>query len=103
MIFNRSFRYRLVDRMLAAYLTTALVVGAVGAYHLVAARRARSGGGEGSRMMFSMPIWMAAVVAPSQILAGDAHGLNTLKYQPTKIAAMKGEFQTQKDGASLFL
>ena len=34
-IFNPSFPYRLVHMVLAAYLTTALVVGAVGAWHLL--------------------------------------------------------------------
>ena len=34
-IFNPSFPYRLVHMVLAAYLTTAFVVGAVGAYHLL--------------------------------------------------------------------
>ena len=102
-IFNPSFPYRLVHMVLAAYLTTALVVGAVGAYHLLAARRARSGASEGVRVMFSMAMWMAAIVAPIQILAGDAQGLNTLKYQPMKIAAMEGEYQTRKGGAPLLL
>ena len=41
-IFNPSFPYRLVHMVLAAYLTTALVVGAVGAWHLLRdAHRAR--------------------------------------------------------------
>ena len=41
-IFNPSFPYRLVHTVLAAYLTTALVVGGVGAWHLLrAARHAR--------------------------------------------------------------
>ena len=102
-IFNPSFPYRLVHMVLAAYLTTALVVGAVGAYHLLAARRARSGASEGARVMFSMAMWMAAIVAPIQILAGDEHGLNTLRYQPMKIAAMEGDYQTQKGGAALIL
>jgi cytochrome d ubiquinol oxidase subunit I len=52
--------------------------------------------------MFSMAMWMAALVAPLQILAGDLHGLNTLKHQPAKIAAMEGHFETQA-GAPLIL
>ena len=45
--------------------------------------------------MFSMAMWMAALVAPIQIVAGDLHGLNTLEHQPAKIAAMEGHFETQ--------
>ena len=45
--------------------------------------------------MFSMAMWMAALVAPIQIVAGDQHGLNTLEHQPAKIAAMEGHCETQ--------
>ena len=96
-IFNPSFPYRLVHMVLAAYLTTALVVGAVGAYHLL-----RYQGEATARVMFSMAMWMAAIVAPIQIVAGDAHGLNTLEHQPAKIAAMEGHFETHA-GAPLLL
>jgi cytochrome d ubiquinol oxidase subunit I len=40
--------------------------------------------------MFSMAMWMAALVAPIQILAGDQHGLNTLEHQPAKVMRWKG-------------
>ncbi|MCB1462187.1 MAG: cytochrome ubiquinol oxidase subunit I [Nitratireductor sp.] len=96
-IFNPSFTYRLVHMVLAAYLTTALAVGAVGAWHLN-----RSGVKPAARTMFSMAMWMAAIVAPIQIFAGDMHGLNTLEHQPAKIAAMEGHYETQK-GAPLIL
>ena len=43
--------------------------------------------------MFSMAMWMAALVAPIQILAGDAHGLNTLEHQPAKVLAMEGDYR----------
>ena len=97
-VFNPSFPYRLVHMVLAAYLTTALVVGAVGAWHLL-----RDRGNTGARTMFSMAMWMLACVAPLQILAGDAHGLNTLEHQPVKVMAMEGHFQSHPDGAPLVL
>lgn len=97
-IFNPSFPYRLVHMVLAAYLTTAFVVGAVGAWHLL-----RDTKNAGARVMFSMAMWMAAVVAPVQIVAGDFHGLNTLKHQPAKIAAMEGHYEESVKGASLYL
>ena len=53
--------------------------------------------------MFSMAMWMATLVAPIQIVAGDQHGLNTLEHQPVKIMAMEGHFQSHKDGAPLML
>ena len=91
-IFNPSFPYRLVHMVLAAYLTTAFVVGAVGAYHLL-----KNSTLEGPRVMFSMAMWMAALVAPIQIFAGDQHGLNTLEHQPVKVMAMEGHFQSHPE------
>jgi len=97
-IFNPSFPYRLVHMVLAAYLTTALVVGAVGAFHLMRDQHL-----PGPRVMFSMAMWMATLVAPIQILAGDQHGLSTLAHQPAKVMAMEGHFQSHPDGAPLVL
>jgi len=96
-IFNPSFPYRLVHMVIAAYLTTAFVVGAVAAWHLLRDKTC-----EGAKVMFSMAMWMAAIVAPIQIFVGDMHGLNTLEHQPAKVAAMEGHFETQK-GAPLIL
>ena len=53
--------------------------------------------------MFSMAMWMAAIVAPMQIFAGDLHGLNTLEHQPAKVMAMEGHYQSHPDGAPLIL
>ena len=97
-VFNPSFPYRLVHTVLAAYLTTALVVGGVGAWHLLRERT-----NKGARVMFSMAMGMVAVVAPLQILAGDMHGLNTLEHQPAKVMAMEGHFESHPDGAPLIL
>ena len=96
-IFNPSFPYRLVHMVLAAYLTTAFVVGAVGAFHLLRDQANRQ-----ARIMFSMAMWMAVLVTPLQILAGDMHGLNTFEHQPAKIAAMEGHYETHI-GAPLIL
>lgn len=92
-IFTPSFPYRLVHMVLAAYLTTALVVGACGAWHLLKATAPRR-----SATMFTMAMGMIAVVAPLQILAGDFHGLNTLEHQPAKVMAMEGHFESHPEG-----
>jgi cytochrome d ubiquinol oxidase subunit I len=97
-IFNPSFPYRLVHTVIAAYLTTAFAVGGVGAWHLLKDRT-----NAGARKMFSMAMWMAALVAPVQIVAGDLHGLNTLEHQPVKIMAMEGHYDSHPDGAPLIL
>jgi cytochrome bd ubiquinol oxidase subunit I len=97
-IFNPSFPYRLVHTVLAAYLTTALVVGGVGAWHLLRKRDTPE-----VRTMFSMAMWMLALVAPVQIFVGDLHGLNTLEHQPAKVMAMEGHFQSHPHGAPLII
>ncbi|HQS45765.1 MAG: cytochrome ubiquinol oxidase subunit I [Rhizobiales bacterium 24-66-13] len=97
-VFNPSFPYRLVHTVIAAYLTTAFVVGAVGAWHLLKDRT-----NPGARKMFSMAMWMAAIVAPIQIFAGDMHGLNTLEHQPVKVMAMEGHYDSHPEGAPLIL
>ena len=97
-IFNPSFAYRLIHMLLAAYLTTALVVGGVGAWHLLKDR-----GNAGARKMFAMAMGMLVVVAPLQVLVGDFHGLNTLEHQPAKVMAMEGHFTSHPDGAPLIL
>lgn len=97
-IFTASFPYRLVHTVLGSYLTTALVVGAVGAWHLL-----RNRNNEGSRVMFAMAMGMLIVTAPIQIFVGDQHGLNTLEHQPVKIMAMEGHFESHPEGAPLYL
>jgi cytochrome d ubiquinol oxidase subunit I len=97
-VFNPSFPYRLAHTVLAAYLTTALVVGGVGAWHLLKDRA-----NEGARVMFAMAMGMVAVTAPVQIFAGDQHGLNTLEHQPAKVMAMEGHFDSHAKGAPLIL
>lgn len=90
-IFNPSFPFRLVHMVLAAYLSVAFVVGAVGAWHVL-----RDRNNVCARLMMSMALWMACIVAPIQILAGDAHGINTLKHQPAKIAALEGDWVARR-------
>ncbi len=92
-IFNPSFPYRLVHTVIAAYLTTAFAVGGVGAWHLLKGHKT-----EAAKTSFSMAMWMAAIVAPIQIFAGDEHGLNTLAHQPMKVAAMEGHYKSFPGG-----
>ena len=96
-IFNPSFPYRLVHMTIAAYLTTAFAVAGVGGYYLWRRRNLRH-----ARVMFGMAMLMAVFVAPLQLLVGDMHGLNTLKHQPAKVAAMEGLWETTR-GAPLKL
>ncbi len=97
-VFNPSFPYRLTHMVLAAYLTTAFVVAGVAGWHYF-----RGTAEAPTRRMFSMAMWMAVIVTPIQIFAGDLHGLNTLEHQPAKIMAMEGHYDSHPEGAPLIL
>jgi cytochrome bd ubiquinol oxidase subunit I len=88
-IFNPSFPFRLAHTVTAFVVTTAFVVLGVGAHYLLKGRAQ-----EESRVMVKMALFFLAIMVPVQIVLGDAHGLNTLKYQPAKLAAMEGLWET---------
>jgi len=96
-IFNPSFPYRFFHMTIAAYLTTAFVVGGVGGFYLLRQKFVPH-----ARIMFGMAMIMAVFVAPLQLLVGDMHGLNSFENQPAKVAAMEGLWETQR-GAPLKL
>ncbi|MGO9376889.1 MAG: cytochrome ubiquinol oxidase subunit I, partial [Syntrophobacteraceae bacterium] len=96
-IFSPSFPYRFVHMVTAAYLTTAFVVGGIGAFYLWRGRNLKQ-----ARVMFAMAMIMAIFVAPMQLVFGDLHGRNTFIHQPTKVAAIEGLWETQR-GAPLNL
>jgi cytochrome d ubiquinol oxidase subunit I len=97
-VFNPSFPYRLVHMTLAAYICAAFLVAACAAWHLLKGRRDAA-----IKRSFSMALWILLLLAPLQILVGDAHGLNTREYQPAKIAAIEGLWETEHGGTSLNL
>ncbi len=98
-VFNPSVFVRVPHMVLASYLIVAFIVGGVGAWHML-----RGHATPAVRKMFSMAMWMATIVAPLQIGMGDLHGLNTLKYQPMKIAALEGDWAPSgPNGAPLIL
>ncbi|MFC0408623.1 cytochrome ubiquinol oxidase subunit I [Roseomonas elaeocarpi] len=105
-IFNPSFPFRYAHTVTGAYLTTGLIVGAVGAFHVLRERRNEALGTRDAnpraRLMFSMAMWLLCVLAPLQLVLGDLHGGNTFEHQPAKLAAMEGHFESH-DGAPLVL
>ena len=89
-IFNPSFPYRLAHMAIAAFITSALLVVATGAWHALKGKRDAA-----VNKMLSMGLGLLLVLVPLQVLVGDMHGLNTLKYQPAKIAAVEGHFKNE--------
>ncbi|MEO8524387.1 MAG: cytochrome ubiquinol oxidase subunit I, partial [Caldimonas sp.] len=96
-IFNPSFPYRLTHMMLASVLTVSFLLAGLSAWQLLRRVAARS-----APRVLRVALTVAAIAAPVQMFVGDQHGLNTLEYQPQKIAAMEGIWETEK-GAALRL
>ncbi|KTD40954.1 cytochrome ubiquinol oxidase subunit I [Legionella parisiensis] len=90
-IFNPSFPYRILHNVTGFYITTALVVISVAAYFI-----RRNKFVSESRVMLSMTFWLLTLLVPLQIVLGDLHGLNTLKYQPAKLAAIEAHWEPEK-------
>ncbi|MBR9879078.1 MAG: cytochrome ubiquinol oxidase subunit I [Gammaproteobacteria bacterium] len=96
-MFNASFPYRFAHMALASFLTGGFVVAGVSAWYLLIGRDV-----EANRKALSMCMWLLLVLAPVQAVVGDAHGLNTLEHQPTKVAAMEANWEAQS-GVPLLL
>jgi cytochrome d ubiquinol oxidase subunit I len=90
-IFNPSFPYRFAHMVAAAYLTTAFIVAGIGAWYILRERSVPHG-----RIMLGMALSLLVWLAPLQIIIGDLHGLNTLKYQPAKVAALEAHWETDR-------
>jgi cytochrome bd ubiquinol oxidase subunit I len=90
-IFNPSFPYRFTHMLLASGLTSAFLVAGVSAYRWYRNDRAPD-----VMAALKTGVYLAALLIPVQIFAGDLHGLNTLKHQPAKIAAMEGLWETKR-------
>ncbi|MDI4633650.1 cytochrome ubiquinol oxidase subunit I [Pelomonas sp. V22] len=96
-IFNPSFPYRLSHKLLASGLTVAFILAGVSSWQLLKGKAQ-----PWTAAVLRVGLTLGAVLIPLQIWVGDMHGLNTLKHQPAKIAAMEGVWQTER-GAPLLL
>jgi len=97
-IFTPSFPYRLTHTVTAFLVTTAFVILAVGAYYLRQGRAQPE-----SKIMMRMSLLFLLLTVPLQVLLGDLHGINSLKHQPAKVAAMEGLWESGRGvAASLF-
>ncbi|NDZ18188.1 cytochrome ubiquinol oxidase subunit I [Variovorax sp. WS11] len=96
-VFNPSFPYRFAHMLLASALTCAFLLIGLSAWQVL-----RGVGQRSAARVMRVGLTLAAVLVPLQIVVGDMHGLNTLKHQPAKIAAMEGVWETAR-GVPLLL
>ncbi|HEY6758405.1 MAG TPA: cytochrome ubiquinol oxidase subunit I [Baekduia sp.] len=88
---NPYFWHELVHMYLAGYIVTGFVLAAVYGFGWLRGRRGRY-----ERAALAIPLTIAALAAPVQILVGDWAARDVAKYQPTKLAALEGLGRTQK-------
>ncbi len=90
-IFTPSLPYRFLHMVVAAYIAGTFVVLGVHGFYLWQRRHL-----EFARAGFSLALWLALILTPLQIFLGDQHGLNTLEYQPMKLAAIEARWETAR-------
>src|SRR5210317_1445557 len=90
-IFNPSMPYRLTHKLLASGLTASFLIAGISAYRYLKGYKT-----ETVKTAIKVSTIVAALLIPVQIFMGDLHGLNTYEHQPQKVAAMEGNWQTQK-------
>lgn len=96
-IFNPSMPYRLSHMLVASGLTAAFLIAGISAYRIL-----KDDHKPAPRLALKTAIYAAALLIPLQIFLGDLHGLNSLKHQPAKIAAIEAIWETA-EGAPLIL
>jgi cytochrome d ubiquinol oxidase subunit I len=94
---NGHIGYELVHMYLAGFIVTGFLV--AGAY---AVGRLRGSWGRYERIALTIPLTVAALAAPVQVLVGDWAAREVAKTQPVKLAALEGVGHTE-EGAPLHL
>lgn len=90
-IFNPSMPYRLMHVLLASGLSASFLIAGISAYRIKQGDDKKA-----PKLTLKSAVFVAAILIPIQILVGDQHGLNTLEYQPQKVAAMEAAWETEQ-------
>src|SRR5215208_1141304 len=88
---NDFFWHEFVHMYLAAFIVTGFVMASVYSVAWLRGRRDRY-----VRVALAVPLVVAAIVAPAQVLVGDWAARTVADHQPTKLAAFEGLGETKK-------
>ena len=91
-VFNPSMHWRILHMLLASGLTVAFLIAGLSAFRWLIGDRT-----DAVRTALKTGVTLAAILIPIQIFIGDQHGLNTLKHQPAKVAAIEANWQTRSN------
>ena len=95
-VFNPSMPYRLFHMLTASFLTVTFLIAGISSYRYLKGINL-----SGNQALIKLAMTVAVVLAPFQMVLGDFHGLNTLEYQPAKVAAMEGIWETTKSAPAV--
>ncbi|MBL8526235.1 MAG: cytochrome ubiquinol oxidase subunit I [Burkholderiales bacterium] len=84
--------------LLAAFLTTAMCVGATGAWYLLRGVHRDEG-----RVMLHWGLGLVGVLIPLQMFVGHLTGLYVLEHQPAKFAAIEARWQNQQPASEVLI
>jgi cytochrome d ubiquinol oxidase subunit I len=88
---NSYFWHELIHMYIAGYIVSGFILAGVYAYS-----RLRGRWGRYERTALAIPLTIAALAAPVQILVGDWAARDVATTQPTKLAAIEGLYQTTR-------
>ncbi|MCB1071920.1 MAG: cytochrome ubiquinol oxidase subunit I [Chlamydiales bacterium] len=94
MIFNPSFLDRLTHVLIGCWLTGAFMVISVSAYYFLKKRHE-----DFARLSMKIGLIVAIIMTLLQLVSADSTARGVAKYQPAKLAAMEGIFQTESNAA----
>lgn len=88
-VFNPSSMIRLTHTLIGAYILASFFVMSICAYYILKRRHEAF-----ARRGFVIALVLAAVSSLAQLMTGHIHGQVVAKYQPAKLAAFEGLFET---------
>ena len=88
---NSYFWHELIHMYIAAYMVAGFLTAAVYAWVVLRGRNTRY-----NRVALIVPLTVAALASPAQIVAGDWAARSVAENQPVKLAALEGVATTQK-------
>jgi len=89
-LFNPNFWHEFVHMYVAAFMVAGFLVAAIYAVAWLRGERTHY-----VRIAMVVPLAVAALASPVQVLVGDWAGREVARYQPTKLAALEGAYRTE--------
>src|SRR5712692_4511214 len=97
-VFNPSFTYRFPHMLLGVLVSTGFLIAGTSAYYLLKSKHL-----EVARHTFSLSLGVISVVLPLQFYMGDTLAVAMFGFQPSKLEALEGNFNSTNTGWNVFV